>query len=249
MFNKNRKVSTTQMMEERNQLIEDVVSSYIEYKEYLDTSLKKLKEYHLSVLANSFHTPTFARKTAVQMQKDRPANEDEKIEHLKDSLAYITNYSSQIINLMAIPEELTNKQQNLIGSLAELEHFNKITKSSRKDRKKLKRLVKSFRKFQIRDLTPMYELKAAKEKVKLANDFSKNNSIFIHLKHYIQKNDHNEYSLDNLGFYKIDEDYFSKNGIDLYLNVSRKLKENKQSLKKGVKSNITENQFRRYLTY
>lgn len=28
MFNKNRKVSTTQMMEEHNQLIEDVVSSY-----------------------------------------------------------------------------------------------------------------------------------------------------------------------------------------------------------------------------
>lgn len=249
MFNKNRKVSTTQMMEERNQLIEDVVSSYIEYKEYLDTSLKKLKEYHLSVLANSFHTPTFARKTAVQMQKDRPANEDEKIEHLKDSLAYITNYSSQIINLMAIPEELTNKQQNLIGSLAELEHFNKITKSSRKEKRKLKYFVKSLKKFQIRDLKPMYELKVAKEKVELAKDFDKNNMIFTHLKHFILKNDHNEYSLDNLGFYKIDEDYFSKNGIDLYLNVSRKLKENKQSLKKGVKSNITENQFRRYLTY
>ncbi|MBM6202841.1 hypothetical protein H6K86_11785 [Staphylococcus epidermidis] len=249
MFNKNRKVSTTQMMEERNQLIEDVVSSYIEYKEYLDTSLKKLKEYHISVLANSLQTPTFARKSAIQIQKNRPANEDEKVEHLKDSLTYITNYSAPISNLMVITEELTQKQQNLMGSIAELDHFNNITKFNKKDRKKLKRLVKSFRKFQIRDLTPMDELKAAKEKVKLANDFSENNSIFSHLKHYIQKNDHNEYSLDNLGFYKIDEDYFRKNGIDLYLNVSRKLKENKQSLKKGVKSNITENQFRRYLTY
>jgi hypothetical protein len=117
MFNKNRKVSTTQMMEERNQLIEDVVSSYIEYKGYLDTSLKKLKEYHISVLANSLQTPTFARKSAIQIQKNRPANEDEKVEHLKDSLTYITNYSAPISNLMVITEELTQKQQNLMEAL------------------------------------------------------------------------------------------------------------------------------------
>ena len=234
---------------ERNNIIDNIVENYIEYQTYLEATLKHLKNNHISVLMNSFHSPTNARKAALHMQNNLTVNDHDRIEHLQESLEQLTNYSSTIRHLMQIPEELTQKQQNFIESVSDFEHFNKVTKGKLKDKRNQKRMAKSIRKFSVSDLKPFYNLKNAKDNVEMTANWSTNSMILEQLKTYIKKSDNDDLVLDKLGFYEINEEFFRQNGLYLYLNLNRKLKENKNALQKGVKFNTTENQLRRYLTY
>ncbi|MDU4468692.1 MAG: hypothetical protein E7I99_10530, partial [Streptococcus mitis] len=190
-----------------------------------------------------------AKKVATNLQKNTKVNDDDRIEQLQDSLEQMTNYSSYIRHLMQIPKELDQKQQNFIESVTDFEHFNKIIKGKLKDQRTQKRMLKSIRKFSVSELKPFYQLKNAKYKVELTSKWTTNSMIWEQLKIYITKSKNDDFVLDKIGFYEIDEEFFRKNGLYLYLNINRKLKENKKALQKGVKYNTTENQLKRYLTY
>lgn len=249
MVNYEKLAIAEQKIQERNNIISNIVESYIDYQNYLEKTLKNLKNYNISVLQNSFQSSPSAKKVTIHLQNNLTVNDDDRIEQLQDSLEQMTNYSSYIRHLMQIPEELDQKQQNFIESVADFEHFNKIIKGKLKDQRTQKRMLKSIRKFSVSELKPFYQLKNAKYKVELTSKWTTNSMIWEQLKIYIKKSKNDDFVLDKIGFYEIDEDFFRKNGLYLYLNINRKLKENKKALQKGVKYNTTENQLKRYLTY
>lgn len=249
MVNYEKLAIAEQKIQERNNIIGNIVESYIDYQNYLEKKLKHLKNYNISVLQNSFQSSPSAKKVATHLQKNTKVNDDDRIEQLQDSLEQMTNYSSYIRHLMQIPKELDQKQQNFIESVTDFEHFNKIIKGKLKDQRTQKRMLKSIRKFSVSELKPFYQLKNAKYKVELTSKWTTNSMIWEQLKIYITKSKNDDFVLDKIGFYEIDEEFFRKNGLYLYLNINRKLKENKKALQKGVKYNTTENQLKRYLTY
>ncbi|MFJ6459281.1 hypothetical protein [Staphylococcus capitis] len=249
MVNYEKLAIAEQKVQERNNIISNTVESYIDYQNYLEKTLKHLENYNIIILQNSFQSSPSAKKVAIHLQKSLTVNDNDRIEKLQDSLEQITNYSSIIRHLMQIPEELSQKQQNFIESIADFEHFNKVTKEKLKNQRTQKRMLKSIRKFSVSELKPFYQLKNAKHTVELTSKWTTNSMIWKQLKIYIKKSKNDDFVLDKLGFYEIDEEFFRKNGLNLYFNINRKLKENKKALQKGVKYNTTENQLKRYLTY
>lgn len=225
---------------ERVALLEKVVEDFFEYKEMIGKNYDYLNNLSHHVIRNTMMpTPFYSYFNIGKVFQNEKERNNILASHLKE-------YSKDVIyieKMRGIIKKYKESQAKLKDSIDDLKHFYKITKYSRSKAKKISYLEKTLE--TIGDLSPLHEIDKAKRNIE---EFEESHS-FRFVEQYLDKNNKDEYVLDEQNIYVVNPYYFSDRAIKLKNNIKLCLEGTRKKISKITKNHKNKEQLKRYLQY
>lgn len=225
---------------EKNKLIEQVVTDYYLYMDYMTKTLTELESaaFAPTKIGNEFEVnPKVIGKIS---SKDKQSVLVNTMKRFKKAYMDIDMLDSYYTNLMA-------KRKALIESIDNLQHFYIYTKTETKQKNKIKQLKKSIVKVPFQLEKPLLNLKGAKTRIDAFTDYE--NQDFNQVEYLLKKDNDGQYMLNNDGYYEIDKEYFTTRFYKTIGNIKSIIKEQRKKTSKINRAHKNEKQLSNYLKF
>ncbi|WP_193018679.1 hypothetical protein [Staphylococcus equorum] len=225
---------------EKNKLIEQVVTDYYLYMDYMTKTLTELESaaFAPTKIGNEFEVnPKVIGKIS---SKDKQSVLVNTMKRFKKAYMDIDMLDSYYTNLMA-------KRKALIESIDNLQHFYIYTKTETKQKNKIMQLKKSIVKVPFEAKEPLRNLKGAKNRIDAFTDHDTED--FNQVEYLLKKDNDGQYILNNDGNYEINKEYFTTRFYKTKGNIESIIKEQRKKFTKINRAHKNKKQLSNYLKF